>query len=126
MRSKPTTKATAKDAIKLLHEQGSLLYEECYTEESDDESDNVAEAQTLIFKNRNARAIFEEMPIQLQHMIIKTQDRRRIRMADVATLCRNENFKRKFTASEEKHFRGYTLVTEMLEEFGIDTQRVSI
>uniref|UniRef100_A0A1I8J9E1 Tub domain-containing protein n=1 Tax=Macrostomum lignano TaxID=282301 RepID=A0A1I8J9E1_9PLAT len=119
-------KHSAKEAMKILQKQGSLLYDDYFTGESEDESScgSTAEEQpqTLMFKSRKAREYFETLPIQIQHTIVR-HSKKRIKFSDILLVCSNGKESRRYTKADMRKFKGYSSLDEMLDDLGTDYKK---
>ncbi|VDP32501.1 unnamed protein product [Schistosoma curassoni] len=92
-----------------------------YADGSGDSDDDQCK---IVYKSWKAKEAFQKMPFELQNLLMKSH-KRQITIPMLLNVCRNKNHDRKFTDLEEKNFRGYRTVDELLTESGIDVKKVS-
>ncbi|CAH8680346.1 unnamed protein product [Schistosoma haematobium] len=91
-----------------------------YADGSGDSDDDQCK---IVYKSWKAKEAFQKMPFELQNLLMKSH-KRQITIPMLLNVCRNKNHDRKFTDLEEKNFRGYRTVDELLTESGIDVKKL--
>ncbi|BHF68686.1 hypothetical protein SprV_0301172500 [Sparganum proliferum] len=79
---------------------------------------------SIVYKTKRAKELFDEMPTELQNLVVRAQNRP-LRFAAVMELCAREKSARTFSKEEEQKFQGYKTVAELLEDLGTDLPKVS-
>ncbi|CAH8650105.1 unnamed protein product [Schistosoma intercalatum] len=92
-----------------------------YYEDGSGDSDD--DQCKIVYKSWKAKEAFQKMPFELQNLLMKSH-KRQITIPMLLNVCRNKNHDRKFTDLEEKNFRGYRTVDELLTESGIDVKKL--
>ncbi|CAH8633505.1 unnamed protein product [Heterobilharzia americana] len=90
---------------------------------ADGSGDSDEEQCKIVYKSWKAKEAFQKMPTEIQNLLMKSH-KRPITIPMLLNVCRNKNHDRKFTDLEEKNFRGYRTVDELLIESGIDVKRL--
>ncbi|CAH8664799.1 unnamed protein product [Schistosoma margrebowiei] len=108
-------KKTSKD---MLNDIGKR--KDYYADGSGDSDDDQCK---IVYKSWKAKEAFQKMPFELQNLLMKSH-KRQITIPMLLNVCRNKNHDRKFTDLEEKNFRGYRTVDELLTESGIDVKKL--
>ncbi|KAL7058564.1 hypothetical protein AAHC03_013297 [Spirometra sp. Aus1] len=78
---------------------------------------------SIVYKTKRAKELFDEMPTELQNLVVRAQNRP-LRFAAVMELCVREKSVRTFSKEEEQKFQGYKTVAELLEDLGIDLPKL--
>ncbi|CAH8567165.1 unnamed protein product [Schistosoma turkestanicum] len=91
-----------------------------YADGSGDSDDDQCK---IVYKSWKAKEAFQKMPTEIQNLLMKSH-KRQITIPMLLNVCRNKNHDRKFTDLEEKNFRGYRTVDELLIESGIDVKKL--
>ncbi|CAH8873931.1 unnamed protein product [Trichobilharzia szidati] len=90
---------------------------------ADGSGDSDDEQCKIVYKSWKAKESFQKMPTEIQNLLMKSH-KRPITIPMLLNVCRNKNHDRKFTDLEEKNFRGYRTVDELLVESGIDVKKL--
>ncbi|KAH8867511.1 FH1/FH2 domain-containing protein 3 [Schistosoma japonicum] len=92
-----------------------------YYEDGSGDSDD--DQCKIVYKSWKAKEAFQKMPTEIQNLLMKSH-KRQITIPMLLNVCRNKNHDRKFTDLEEKNFRGYRTMDELLIESGIDVKKL--
>ncbi|KAK4475142.1 hypothetical protein MN116_002227 [Schistosoma mekongi] len=92
-----------------------------YYEDGSGDSDD--DQCKIVYKSWKAKEAFQKMPTEIQNLLMKSH-KRQITIPMLLNVCRNKNHDRKFTDTEEKNFRGYRTMDELLIESGIDVKKL--
>ncbi|KAA3681809.1 uncharacterized protein DEA37_0004820 [Paragonimus westermani] len=88
----------------------------------DGSGDSDEEDVKLVYKSWKSKEIFQRMSTDVQNLLMKSH-KRQITVPMLMDVCRNKNHDRRFTDAEEKSFRGYKTVNELLTESGVDVKK---
>ncbi|CAH8679295.1 unnamed protein product [Schistosoma rodhaini] len=91
-----------------------------YADGSGDSDDDQCK---IVYKSWKAKEAFQKMPTEIQNLLMKSH-KRQITIPMLLNVCHNKNHDRKFTDLEEKNFRGYRTMDELLIESGIDVKKL--
>ncbi|KAF5405553.1 hypothetical protein PHET_00991 [Paragonimus heterotremus] len=89
----------------------------------DGSGDSDEEDVKLVYKSWKSKEIFQRMSTDVQNLLMKSH-KRQITVPMLMDVCRNKNHDRRFTDAEEKSFRGYKTVNELLTESGVDVKKL--
>uniref|UniRef100_A0A0X3NR67 FH1/FH2 domain-containing protein 3 n=1 Tax=Schistocephalus solidus TaxID=70667 RepID=A0A0X3NR67_SCHSO len=90
----------------------------------DEEVEGVREGcMSIVYKTKKAKELFDEMPTELQNLVVRAQNRP-LRFAAVMELCSKEKSVQTLNKEEEQKFQGYKTAADLLHQLGTDLSKL--